>query len=108
MKLLKSRKTTRRAYGGNARYYKKEGRDYFVCYPGKDCFPLDDSEDIQRAKKYIQAQENASRPKSELLHRKNRVAHMTRNAKNMGMQTYNSAPQVPNYGGKRTRKQRKV
>ncbi len=100
-----------RKRGGGDQYYRKDGPDYFVCFPGRDCFPLDSSEDIRKAKAYLKAKENASRPNPALLNRSTRVAHMTRNMKHYnGPRGYNGASGVKNFGGKRrhTRKQRKA
>ncbi len=98
--------------GGGDQYYRKDGPDYYVCFhKSGNCFPLDESENIQKAKAYLKAKENASRPNPALLNRSTRVAHMTRNMKHYnGPRGYNGASGVKNFGGKRrhTRKQRKA
>jgi hypothetical protein len=101
-----------RKRGGGDQYYRKDGPYYYVCFhKSDDCFPLDESKDIQKAKAYLKAKENALRPNPALLNRSNRVAHMTRNMKEYnGPRGYNGASGVKNFGGKRrhTRKQRKA
>jgi hypothetical protein len=101
-----------RKRGGGDQYYRKDGPDYYVCFhKSGNCFPLDESENIQKAKAYLKAKENASRPNPALLNRSTRVAHMTRNMKHYnGPRGYNGASGVKNFGGKRryTRKQHKA
>ena len=99
--------------GGGDQYYRKDGSDYYVCFhKSGECFPLDESKDIQRAKVYLKAKENALRPNLELMNRSKRVVHMTRNMKQQynDPRGYNGASGVKNFGGKRrhTRKQRKA